>query len=51
MREMTDPTVFTTNELQELYSGYPEVIQMDSTLGTNIHGYKLIHVVCVSKST
>ncbi len=41
--------VFTTNELQELYSSYPEVIQMDSTFGTNIHGYKLIHVVCVDK--
>ncbi len=37
--------VFTTNELQELCSSYPEVIQMDSTFGTNIHGYKLIHVV------
>ncbi len=49
MRIMTDPTVFTTNELQELYSGYPEVIQMDSTFGTNIHGYKLIHVVCADK--
>ncbi len=25
--------VVTKNELQELYSGYPEVIQIDSTYG------------------
>ncbi len=41
--------VFTTNELQELYSSFPEVIQMDSTFGTTIHGYKLIHAVYVDK--
>ncbi len=49
MRVLTDPTVLTTNELQELYSSYPEEIQMDSTFGTNIHGYKLINVVCADK--
>ncbi len=42
-------TVFTTNDPQELYSSYPEVIQMDSTFGTNTHGYKLIHAVYVDK--
>ncbi len=41
--------VFTTNDLQELYSNYPEVIQTDSTFGTNTHGYKLIHAVYVDK--
>ncbi len=41
--------MFTTNDLQELYSSYPKVIQIDSTFGTIIHGYKLIQAVYVDK--
>ncbi len=42
-------TVFTTEESRSFFVYYPQVIQMDTTFTTNVHEYKLIHIVCIDQ--